>query len=185
MKTRIRVPNEYEDLAVQYGAKYDGRMKSFYVPEDKVISIFNPFIPLTVELVPASNWEHNVRSEMKEDWDTLRRAVYRRAGYKCEICGGVGEQHPVESHEIWSYNSKTQVQRLEGLQALCVKCHKTKHWGYALTHGMEEIVREHIKKVNGWKDEDVLKYIAEAFQLFEMRSKMEWELDLSVLTRKD
>ncbi|PLS15077.1 HNH endonuclease [Bacillus sp. M6-12] len=185
MKTRLNVPKEYEALALEWGAKYDGRMKSFYVPEDQIISVFNPFIPLTVELVPSSNWEHNVRSEMKDEWDNIRRACYRKAGYKCEICGGVGEKHPVEAHEKWSYNMETHVQKLERIIALCPNCHKTQHWGYALIHGLEPIVRGHIKKINRWKDEDVDKYINEAFALFDYRSRINWTLDLSSLKGKE
>jgi hypothetical protein len=185
MKTRLHVPPEYEELVKEWGAKYDGRMKSFYVPENQIISIFNPFIPLTVELVPSSNWEHNVRSEMKNDWLTIRRAVYRRAGYKCEVCGGVGDKHPVEAHEEWSYDLDTKVQRLEGLVALCPTCHRTKHWGFALINGFEPVVRKHIKNVNGWKDEDVDKYIEEAFSIFEHRSQTNWTLDLCYLKGED
>lgn len=156
-------------------------MKSFYVPEDKYITVFNPFIPLTVELVPSSNWETNVRSELKSEWDSIRKAVYRKANYKCEICRGIGEKHPVEAHEIWSYDDESHIQKLEGLIALCPTCHKTKHWGFAITHGMEDIVRKQILLINGWKNEDVDKYIKEAFTIFNYRSQYDWTLDLSYL----
>lgn len=179
MRTRLHVPERYAAIASEWGAKYDGRMKSYIVPKDKLITVFNPFIPLTVELVPASNWEHNVRSEMKENWISIRRSVYKEAGYKCEVCGGVGGKHPVECHEIWSYDDEHHIQKLEGLIALCPACHKAKHWGYALLNGLEKVVREQIKTVNGWKDQDVDKYINEAFALFEIRSRFDWTLDLS------
>lgn len=181
IKTRILVPEEYKSVAENWGAKFDGRMKSYYVPEDKLITIFNPFIPLTVELVPSSNWEKNVRSEMKGQWDSIRKAVYRNANYKCEICGGVGSKHPVEAHEIWSFDDNTHIQKLEGLIALCSTCHRVKHWGYALISGMESIVRKQIKQINNWKDEDVDKYISEAFKLHAYRSQHTWVLDLSLL----
>jgi hypothetical protein len=79
---------------------------------------------------------------------------------------------------------ETHVQKLQGLIALCPKCHKTKHWGYALTHGMEDIVTKHIQQVNGWKPEDVKKYINEAFAIFEVRSRVNWTLDLQALTHQ-
>lgn len=181
MKTRIFANKEDGILLKEYGVKYDGRMKSFYVPSGKVISLFNSFIPLTVELVPASNWESNVRSEYKHKWDDIRRYIYKRAGYKCEICGGVGEAHTVECHEIWSYDIDTKIQKLEGLISLCPICHKTKHYGFAVINGQEKIVRNHIKKINKWKEEDVDKYIEEAFIIFEHRSKFNWNLDMSYL----
>src|SRR5437868_2741641 len=51
---------------------------------------------LTVELVPKSCWYSNVRSNVTEaQWDYLRRVVYKRAGWICEICGGHGDTYPV------------------------------------------------------------------------------------------
>lgn len=185
IKTRINVPKEYEEAATLFGAMYDGRMKSFYVPSDTIISIFTPFIPLSVELVPSSNWSNNVRSVYKDEWDAIRRESYRLANHKCEICGENGDtskgENFVECHEIWSYSQETKIQKLEGLITLCPKCHKTKHWGLASMKGEEHIVRKHIAKINGWKDQDIDKYIDEVFTLFDIRSQIEWELDLSVL----
>jgi hypothetical protein len=165
----------------EFGAKYDGRMKSWYVPDGVVISIFNPFIPLSIELVPASNWESNVRSEFKDDWKMIKSAVYKKAGYRCEICGGQGDAHPVEAHEVWSYNNQTGIQKLEYIISLCPSCHKAKHIGLAMVNGEAEAVKKHILKVNNWKMEDLDKYINEAFYLFDKRSSIKWTLDLSYI----
>ena len=187
MKTRIFVPKEYEGTVSEFGAKYDGRMKSWYVPEDNIISIFNPFIPLTIELIPSSNWENNVRSEYKNEWPTIRTKTYKKANYKCEICGKTGNtskgEHFVECHEIWSYDMENKIQKLERLICLCPKCHRVKHWGLALIKGEEEIVKKHIMKVNNWKEIDVKKYVNEVFIIYEERSKYDWKLDLSYLER--
>lgn len=96
---------------------------------------------LEIELVPSSSWGNNLRDEAnlsRGDWDTLRRGCYERAGHKCEICGGVSwrtyggkRKKIVECHEIWSYEGG--VQRLEGLVALCSKCHRVKHIGRELS----------------------------------------------------
>lgn len=182
IKTRIYVPKEYENFVEEFGAMYDGRMKSWYVPENIAISVFNPFIPLSIELVPSSNWENNVRSELKEHWNDIRRQVYKNANYHCEICGCQGDNHPVEAHEVWSYDMKTGIQKLIYILALCPMCHKAKHIGFAIINGEEESIKKHIMKTNNWKKEDVDKYIYEAFSLFEKRSKIEWTLDLSYIT---
>lgn len=137
--------------------------------------------PLTVELVPSSNWEKNVRSERKESWDKYRKESYRKANHACEICEEKNEK--LECHEIWSYDIENKIQKLERLICLCHKCHRTKHWGLALISGEGDIIKKHIKKINKWKDEDVLKYIDEAFQIFDVRSSIAWELDLSVLDK--
>lgn len=179
MKTKISVPKKREKLALANGARYDGKYGYFYVANDLPISIFNEFIPLTIELVPSSNWYNNVRSQMKVNWDDIRRTSYRRAGYKCEICGGVGDKHPVECHEIWEFDMDSKVQKLTGLTSLCPMCHKAKHIGLAFIKGEEKEVIKHIKKVNNWANADVNKYINEAFQIHDILSKKNWILDLS------
>lgn len=158
-------------------------MKSWYVPDDVVISIFNPFIPLSIELVPSSNWQNNVRSEFKDDWKTIKSIVYRKADYRCEICGGIGAEHPVEAHEVWSYDTKNHIQKLEYIIALCPSCHKAKHIGLSMINGQADEVKRHILMVNNWKMEDLDKYINEAFYLFDIRSTIDWTLDLSYIKK--
>lgn len=90
---------------------------------------------LTVELVPAAQWSANLSKSLQgPQWDQLRRQVYRRAGYCCEICGGVGSAHPVDAHEVWPYEEAGPtegIQRLVGLVGLCPTCHEVKHMGFA------------------------------------------------------
>lgn len=181
MKTRIYVPSQYEEYVTQFGAKHDGKMKSWYIPNTVPISIFNPFIPLSIELVPSSNWNNNVRSVLKDNWDKIKTIVYRNADYHCEICGGIGEAHPVEAHECWSYETKTCIQKLEYIIALCPTCHKAKHIGLAMVNGESEPIKKHILKINNWKSEDLNKYLNEVFLLFDRRSAIEWTLDLSYI----
>lgn len=183
IKTRITVPKIYENYAIEFGAKYDGRMKGWYIPEKLPISIFNPFIPLSIELVPSSNWENNVRSELKDEWDTIKKEIYKKANYKCEICGGKGDSHPVEAHEVWSYDMINHIQKLEYIIALCPDCHKAKHIGLTMINGEEEKVKKHILKINNWTKYDLDKYINEAFYLFNKRSEIKWTLDLSYVKK--
>ena len=68
---------------------------------------------LSVELVPATCWLSNLRSELpRQAWDALRRRTYENAGYLCDVCSGRGPTHPVECHEQWSYDDAALVQRL-------------------------------------------------------------------------
>jgi hypothetical protein len=56
---------------------------------------------LTIELVPETAWFKNLRSELpKEKWDKLRKDTYKKAGYRCEVCGGKGEKWPVWTFEV-------------------------------------------------------------------------------------
>ena len=137
---------------------------------------------LTIELVPQSSWMNNVRAVLsKKQWDYLRSQVSSKAYDVCEICGGVGPKHPVECHEIWKYNEKTGIQKLEGMIALCPDCHSVKHFGFARISGKEEQALKHFMKVNGLKKKEAEKVILAAFELWTKRSTLEWKLDLSVL----
>lgn len=143
----------------------------------------NPTPPkLTLDLVPRSTWEWNVRSELtKTQWDKLRKQVYEKAGHRCEICGGVGSRHPVEAHEKWVYDDNTHVQTLVGIEALCPMCHKTRHFGLSIQLGVAAACEHHMMKVNGWSINQVIDHINQAFKVWQERSKYAWHLDLSWL----
>lgn len=135
---------------------------------------------LTIELVPETSFFSNVRSERPEsEWELIRNAVYRRAGYRCEICGGQGPDHPVEAHEKWHYDDVRCVQELLGMIALCPSCHRVKHMGKARIDGRFEEARAHLAEVNGWSGQLADAYIEFAFQQWRERSRQEWKLDLS------
>lgn len=138
---------------------------------------------LTVELVPSSCWYSNVRSEVPPDvWDRLRRAVYRAASYRCEICGGVGPNHPVECHEVWYFDDAAKEQRLIKMVALCPSCHQVKHIGLAQVNGQGEKATVHLAKVNGWTMEQARAHVSEAFAVWKKRSQSEWTLNIQHLT---
>jgi hypothetical protein len=137
---------------------------------------------LTVELVPSTCWYVNVRSNVsKSKWDRIRKEVYKKAGYKCEICGGIGSTWPVEAHEIFEYDDQIHVQRLVQIMALCSKCHEVKHLGRAMACGKLDAAKEHLAEVNEWTTQETDDYVAKQFELWQERSKHDWTLDLSVL----
>lgn len=138
---------------------------------------------LTIELVPQSSWYDNVRTNVSaEIWDMLRKKVYKAAEYKCEICGGKGEKHPVECHEIWSYDETARLQKLEGLIALCPDCHKVKHFGYTTAVRKEgQQAFYHLCKVNNWDIGYAQRYVKQCFADWERRSKLPWDVDITVL----
>jgi hypothetical protein len=139
---------------------------------------------LSVEMIPRNCWRINVRSVLtRNDWNEIRGIVYRKAEYKCEICGGQGKQWPVECHEIWRYNDKTKVQQLVGLQALCPDCHAAKHPGSAKLRGYEDRGFSHLKAINGWNQKELDRYITKIQATYNQRNKFEWTLDLSWLEK--
>jgi hypothetical protein len=141
-------------------------------------------LKLTIELVPSTSWMNNVRKVLTTtQWNALRGAVCDAAYNICEICGGEGPKHPVECHEIWQYNEKTNVQKLTGMLSLCPDCHMVKHIGLAQVKGKYDEALKHFMKVNKLKKRQAEEYVDEAFKLWRERSKSEWTLDLTILKR--
>jgi hypothetical protein len=137
---------------------------------------------LEIELVPQTSFYNNVRSLVsKERWDILRRNCYQKAGYKCEICGGVGEKWPVECHEVWQYDDEKHTQTLIRLIALCPNCHKVKHFGRSQITGDGELAFSHFMKVNKIKEAEAKKEINKAANIWEKRSQYPWEVDITWL----
>lgn len=137
---------------------------------------------LVAELVPASTWGWNLRSVLsKKGWDDLRKSVYEKAGFLCEICGGKGRKHPVECHERWEYNDARHIQKLVGLEALCPSCHEVRHIGRALSVGRGHLAIQHMSKVNQWTPEQVEAHIQQAMRQWNMRSRFVWKLNLEWL----
>lgn len=140
---------------------------------------------LTIELVPSTAWYSNVRSNVTpQEWDVLRKECYKKAGYKCEVCGGKGPKHPVECHEIWDYNDESCTQTLKGLIALCPSCHEVKHIGLAQINGKFNQALEHLAKVNGITVDEANLYVEASFEIWGKRSQKEWNLDITILGAK-
>ena len=135
---------------------------------------------LTIELVPKTAWGLNLRSVISaENWLFLRRSIYRRSNYRCEVCGGKGPTHPVECHEKWLYHDELHIQRLTDIQALCPACHEVKHIGLAISRDRRSQALLHLVKVNRWTRERANEYIEDAFRIWQERSLSAWELDLT------
>jgi len=139
-----------------------------------------------VELVPRGCWGRNLRSLLaEEDWEKVRRRTARAARNECEVCGGRGDQWPVEVHERWHYDDETHIQRLVGLIALCPACHQLKHWGHTKqlspTHSFEALHR-----LAGFRRislEAARAYLDQQEEIARRRSKHTWSVDLSWLGR--
>ncbi len=138
---------------------------------------------LTIDLIPKTSFFNNVRSALsKNEWDKIRKQVYEKAYYVCEICGDVGPQHPVEAHEVWEFNDKTSTQKLVRMIALCPNCHLVKHMGFAIINDKQDVAFKHFSKVNKLKKDDAQQEIDKAFEVWDKRSKKNWKLDLTHLS---
>lgn len=135
---------------------------------------------LSVEVVPKTSHFANLRTEVKRSsWDRVRKEEAERAGQRCEVCGGRGKRHPVECHEIWSYDDRRRVQKLEGLVCLCTDCHMVKHIGRQIVLGFGDEAKAHLVRVNEWTWEQAEAYVSAAGRVCFERSKHEWRFDLS------
>lgn len=88
----------------------------------------------------------------------------------------------LEAHERWSYDKDTKVQKLERIIALCHRCHSLTHHGLAGLRGVHKFAEKHLMKVNGWTEEQVSKHIEEQWSIWKERSKIDWKLDVSLIT---
>jgi 5-methylcytosine-specific restriction endonuclease McrA len=55
-------------------------------------------------------------------WDSIRKDVYKRDGYKCVLCGETGKE--LHAHHIWARAHGGQ-DRMSNLVTLCIDCHDT------------------------------------------------------------
>lgn len=139
-------------------------------------------LKLTIELIPQSAWKDNLRNYVGATrWNKIRKEIYKRADYKCEICSGQGKKHPVECHEKWKFEEGKII--LLGLIALCPSCHEVKHIGRAQATGNLERAIKHFREVNKVSNEVARKYISECFRVYHQRSEQKWELDLECLKK--
>lgn len=139
-------------------------------------------LKLHVELVPQGCWFTNVRSNVTtREWNFIRKHVYADAGYRCEICSGVGSKHAVECHEVWSYDMNTNTQKLDKLEALCPACHEVKHYGLATVRGFRERAFSHFIDINKLGNKEAIEILQAVFEQWQDLSYITWNLNLDLL----
>lgn len=197
----LDVPFADNSAAKSVGARWDPTEKRWYAPAVVAAhAAIQPWIPipmalagedrsvgsgLFVDLVPRSCWFTNVRSSVAtSDWDRLRVMVYRRADYRCEVCGAhrdPGRGNYLEAHERWAYGANRPTQTLTRLICMCTRCNTATHFGLAQLRGQEAAAQAHLMAVNGWDAGETDAHIAAAFDVWAIRSHINWDLDLSML----
>tara|TARA_Y100000816_G_scaffold46477_1_gene29222 strand:- start:1333 stop:2190 length:858 start_codon:yes stop_codon:yes gene_type:complete len=91
----------------------------------------------------------------------------------------------IEAHERWHYDYNTNTQKLVRLVGLCKNCHIATHMGLAGLNRKDIEAFEHLKKVRNFTDEDASEHRKQASNLYKERSKIKWNLDLSLLTNNN
>ena len=138
---------------------------------------------LEFELVPEECWGYSLYHKLSpKDWDKVRKDAYKRAGYKCRICGAKGR---LEAHEKWSYDEKNALQKLEDVLALCHACHEVKHISRTQMMGRGMDAMEHFMKVNNCSQMQFHEALQEANEEYLRRNKVEgWVTDITWLKNK-
>jgi hypothetical protein len=139
--------------------------------------------PLSLDAFPLNLASHvNLSSELsKPDWDRLRKETYKRAGYKCEVSGGVGAEWPVEVQEQWRFYEGSQTLQLVGLMALHPDVHLAKH----TDRQPDDARRQHgiwiLQGMNQWSVQEAEQYLKYIQDLALQRSSRTWRFDMSWL----
>lgn len=136
---------------------------------------------LTAELVPSTVWYSSLyRLLPAKVWDEIRNGIIKQNSRKCQICNET--EGTMNLHEIWTYDDKNHIQRLDGFILLCKMCHHVKHIGLAGILAEEgkldyNKVVEHFCEVNSCSEKAFKKHVDEAFEIWRERSKNEWKQD--------
>lgn len=196
----LDIPYEEKDEAKKLGAKWDPKKRSWYAPNmEKIlfdkwkkqeVTLLNEDRSfggndLFIDLIPKTCWFTNVRFCIEsKDWVRVRRYISERANFKCECCSIEEKKSTssLEAHERWDYDEKTQTQKLIRIVALCKDCHRSTHIGFASINGEYDKAKEHLKKVRNFSEEEFRQHETKAFRLWRERNKINWNLDLSLIT---
>ena len=132
---------------------------------------------LEIELVPQTLFEQNLRSLLtKKQWDKVRRTAYAEYGNQCAICGGHGNKHPVEAHELWVYDDVIRTQTLQEVVAVCPLCHKALHIGRSMSVlNTSELVKLEAHMAKLLPHKDLLAVVKHALQVWNMRNQFVWQ----------
>ncbi len=139
-------------------------------------------LKLTIELVPSSSWQYNLRSLLKPSmWNQIRKKVYLKFNNQCAICNSKSPK--LQAHEVWTYEDENHIQTLKDIIPICFMCHGVKHIGFTSLKGPENTEKfvKHFMKVNSCDRMTYQKHLKEEMGKFDERSKYEWQLDLAKL----
>ena len=135
---------------------------------------------LAVEPMPKSRWGINYRNHIGiTKWDALRKEIIKTHDGKCDYCDSTENLH---CHEVWHYDMKTGVQRLDDIEVCCNMCHFVKHLGNAhrLANAGQldiESVYDHFCKVNGCSRDILIEHTRNVANIKMRMERIEWSTD--------
>jgi len=132
------------------------------------------YLRLAIEPMPYTSAMASLAKLLpRQAWDSVRRAAYRAAGYRCQTCGKDGR---LNCHEIWHFNETTGYQWLMGFQALCDDCHGVTHM-LSLTNRQEfDRLTTHFMAVNKVSAREFRDHLEQARQRRMELNQREWRI---------
>ncbi|QAY80492.1 hypothetical protein [Sphingosinicella sp. BN140058] len=135
-------------------------------------------VPELVDLIPETSWCASLANMLtSSSWRVLRDVTIARA-VSCQDCGAATR---LECHETWTYDISSGLQRLMGMMALCSDCHETRHLGYATVRNRFDVAFRRLVTINRIGSAEEADYRRAIHDKYELRSQIDWTLDLSVL----
>lgn len=129
---------------------------------------------LTIEPIPSSSAMASVAKLLpRAEWDRIRRSVYKRAGYRCQICG---RDARLNCHEVWYHNERTGYQWLMGFEALCDDCHGVKHILSTRNRATFDRLANHFMEVNRVGYQEFQSYLRDTRLRQRELNKREWHI---------
>lgn len=147
---------------------------------------------LKIEMVPRHSFGKNLHHILpQDDWDKIRKYIYRKDGYACSICGKKNTR--LSAHEEWEFKitneeKKTGTQKLVTIWALCDDCHMIKHIAFASELAyqgkldMKKLII-HFLTVNECEKEDFVAHYNEAVDTWNKLSDYKFRLSLNYLKK--
>lgn len=142
-------------------------------------------LKLTIELVPSSSWQNNLRGILKPSmWKNIRGRVLQTFDNRCAICKRNSKKLHV--HEVWEYDDENHIQTLKDILPLCYMCHSVKHIGFTSLQAsktgvdLEKFIK-YFMSINKVDRGSYQQHLNEQLKKFEERGKYEWQLDLKKL----
>ena len=133
---------------------------------------------LSIQLMPDASRCATLANLMpRQRWYQLRRSVYRKAHYRCQICGSAGRMY---CHEVWYFNEQTSYQHLMGFKCLCEACHKMKHIFFVRDSQQRAILFQHFLTVNRMTREQGLEHLQEVYRQQQRLNQKEWTVNYGV-----
>lgn len=131
-----------------------------------------PRLRLAVEPIPCSSHRASLANLLSPNqWDQIRRSVYRKAGHRCQICG---REERLYCHEKWQYNENTGYQYLMGFEALCEKCHKVRHFFFVRVPLQRAILFQHFLAVNRMSWDEGIQHLEDVYRQQQRLNQREW-----------